>query len=360
MPPTGRRAAPARGVPTLVVLAAVVLALATVAASTTLLLRPAQSVEEWVHDRDARTVHPGAPTDDPEGLHLVLVPHPDDELSGWASLLEADRLRPVLVVLTRGDATRRCRASVLEETLQEELGEVRPVPDPTTSTEACGDARRQALRAALAEAALHTPVVDLGEAPARTVDLGSHEVEVVVGEHATLVLADLGDGRLEAGSVEQLVNEVVADPTVAPAGLPVGRVTASAYYAAEDAPADRERCGAPGLCPEGARPYVYEHADHLAVREAARALAPSSAQGSWLVTQPWDPAADVHLALPRDLYDAELALGEGRPRQARRTGTYQRIYGWLAFPDAWRPGDLPVRGDKVFLPRIQSFEVVEP
>ena len=186
------------------------------------------------------------------------------------------------------------------------------------------------------------------------------EVEVVVGEHATLVLADLGDGRLEAGSVEQLVNEVVADPTVAPAGLPVGRVTASAYYAAEDAPADRERCGTPGLCPEGARPYVYEHADHLAVREAARALAPSSAQGSWLVTQPWDPAADVHLALPRDLYDAELAMGEGRPRQARRTGTYQRIYGWLAFPDVWRPGDLPVRGDKVFLPRIQSFEVVEP
>lgn len=360
MPPTGRRAIPARRVPIPVVLAAVVLALATVAASTTLLLRPARSVEAWVHDRDVRTVQPRPPTEDPTGLHLLLVPHPDDELSGWTSLLDADQLRPVLVVLTRGDATRRCGATVFERTLRENLGEVRPVPDPTSSVEACGDARVGSLHAALAEAALHTPVVDLGGAPGRTLDVGGHRVEVLAGEHATLVLADLGDGQLEAEAVEQLALELLQDPVVAPPGLAVARITASAYYASEGAPSARDGCSTPSLCPEGERPYVYEHPDHLAVREAARALAPSSGQGSWLVTHPWDPAATVHLALPGDVYDAELGLAEGRPREARRTGSYQRIYGWLAFPDAWRPGDLPLRADEVFLPRIQSYEVVRP
>ena len=45
---------------------------------------------------------------------------------------------------------------------------------------------------------------------------------------------------------------------------------------------------------------------------------------------------------------------------AQRLGIYQRAYGWLAFPDAWRRGDLPLAGDRVLFPRVQTYEVVEP
>lgn len=65
---------------------------------------------------------------------------------------------------------------------------------------------------------------------------------------------------------------------------------------------------------------------HLATREAARALAPLAQDGSWLVTHPHDPAVDR----------------------------------WLAFPDAWRPGDLPLASNQVIFPRVQSSEVVAP
>lgn len=355
-----RRDAFARGAPAPVVLLAVCLALLGVVASTALLLRPAMSAQDWVYDRDAPVVEPQPPPRDPDGVHLVLVPHPDDELSGWASLLEGEDLRPLLVVLTHGEATTRCSARTLERRLREDLGELRPGPDPAASAEACGRARVASLRTALQEAARHTPAVDLAGAPSRTTQVGGHEVEVVAGEHATLVVADLGDRRLEADRVEALVADLLEDPALVPPGLELVRVTASAYYVPEGAGAGPGACGTPSLCPEGARPYPYDHPDHLAVREAARALAPRATQGAWLVTQPFDPAADVHLSLPRDIYEATLGLGPGRPEDAPRRGTYQRVYGWLAFPDAWRTGDLPLADDEVLFPRIQSYEVVAP
>lgn len=55
-----------------------------------------------------------------------------------------------------------------------------------------------------------------------------------------------------------------------------------------------------------------------------------------------------------------MALGSGGPDRAERIGSYQRIYGWLAFPDVWRPGDLPLDSEQVLFPRVQSFEVVRP
>lgn len=331
-----------------------------VTVSTASLLRPAMSAQEWARDRDAPTVHPEPPVGDPSGVHLVLVPHPDDELSGWTSLVQATELRPVMVLMTHGEATARCDTDVLADQLEEELGELAPDPDPSNGAGACAGARLSALRQALREAARHTPTVGLADGPTRSGLVAGHRVDVTVGANATLVIADLGDGALERSDVEELVRGIAEDPEILPPNLPVGRITASAYFAHEDVVPDRERCSASSLCPEGEHPYPYEHRDHEAVREAARSLAPLAEEGSWLVTHPYDPVASVHLALPADVYDSATALGEGPPARAERLGTYQRVYGWLAFPDVWRRGELPLHEEQVLFPRIQSYELVAP
>lgn len=347
------------GPPTAVVLLLMFLALATVAASTTFLLRPSMSPAAFALDRDVPTVAPAPPPGDPRGLHLILVPHPDDEISAWTSLVEGADLLPVLVVLTQGEGTARCTADAMERHLRPDLGEIAPQPDPShagAGSAACREARLNSFREALDAAASHTPAVRLEWSSAREVDLAGHQARVVTGSAATLVELDLGDGGLTAQAVES-VSQALLESDVLP-DLPLTRVTSSAYYATEQS--SPSPCDSLAVCPPGDTAYVYDHPDHLATREAARALAPLAQEGSWLVTHPYDPAVDRHLALPREVYDAFLGLGEGDPRDAQRLGSYQRIYGWLAFPDSWRPGDLPLASNQVIFPRVQSYEVVAP
>lgn len=345
------------------VVLALVLALATVATSTLFLLRPAVSTERWALERDVPTVQTDGHGSDPDGLHLILVPHPDDEISAWTSLQEADDLHPVIVLLTQGEATQRCSVEALGNHLQTELGELPPRPDPTAggaSSTACREARLNAFRDALHEAATHTPVVDVDWSDATTEQLGGTEGQVVRGDAATFVLLDLGDDTLTAPGVEQTVRDLLDDPDLPLPDLPLTRITSSAYYATTAEESVEAPCEVVSTCPGGERAYIYDRPDHRAVQDAARALAPLAQEGSWLVTNPYDPAATTHLALRDEVYEAFMGLGPGEPATATRIGSHQRHYGWLAFPDVWRPGDLPLDSRRVMFPRVQSYEVVAP
>lgn len=357
---------------------AVVLALVVVTVSTGFLLRPAQTVQQVALAREVPAVHSGqvVTADQARGLHLYLVPHADDELSGWTSLADGSDLYPVLVLLTQGEQTARCTPEVLATHLEVELGERPPEPDPTTGrdTPACRQARWDAFRASLGEAARHTPAVDLSGAQETTTTLGGSPAVLLRGRGATVVALDLGDGRLTPAAVVEAVEEVLALSGTALPDLPLTRVTASAYVGTgtgtDEADTDdagdiddtdaSPGCGSPALCPAGERAYEYAHEDHRATGRAARELAPRTTEGSYLVTYPSDPAATEHRALPAEVYDAFMELGPGAPDTARRLGSHQRIYGWLGFPDVWRVGDLPLQSTEVVFPRVQSYEVVAP
>lgn len=354
--PRRQRARP----PTPVILLAMLAALATVVASTSFLMRPAVTPQGFALARDVPTLSAGDPAVEPRGLHLLLVPHPDDELSAWTSLLEADDLMPVMVLLTQGEATQRCSAEVMDRHLQAGLGEVAPDPDPTTEgggSPACREARLGSFRRAMTQAATHTPAVQLDWSTSRPVDFSGLEGHVVTGPSALLIALDLGDDTLTADAVAAAARELLRSPDTGLPDLPLVRITSSAYYATDE---DTTPCDSLAVCPPGEAAYVYDRPDHLAVRDAARALAPLAQDGSWLVTHSYDPRAGRHLALPQDLYDDFMGLGPGELRTAQRLGTYQQIYGWLAFPDVWRPGDLPLQDGQVMFPRVQSYEVVAP
>lgn len=367
--PHGRPPPPLR-----MVVLALVMACLAVGASTAYLIRPPMTADEMAIARAVPPVSPQAPAgrEEATGLHLYLVPHPDDELSGWSSLLDTPGLYPLIVLLTAGEATQRCTPDGLAGHLQDDLGEVPPEPNPAAGrdTAACRDARMHSFRAALDAAADHSPVVDgLGADDLQAVDLEVGAATLTVGTHASLVTLDLGDGQLSADRVGAAVVDLLALRGDLVPDLPLSRVTASAYIArpeehraaeGEVPEGDGGACAVVPLCPEDDGPFVYEHLDHVAAHEAARALSAEAAEGAWLVTHTYDPVAGVHLALSPEMYDAFLALGPGGPDSAERVGSYQRIYGWLAFPDTWRPGDLPLQSEQVLFPRVQSYEVVRP
>lgn len=346
-----------------VVLLALLLACLTVGLTTAFLLRPAP-LDPAAVDRAAPEVRPTPPVDlaDATGLHLYLVTHPDDELSGWGSLIDAPGLYPVVVLLTEGEATQRCEPTTYRSSQRADLGEIAPDPVPDgRHGPGCRGARIDSFRTALDGLAEVSPVVaGLAGAPTSVLEVEGRRARVQRGTHATLVLLDLGDGRLTEAAVEAAARGVLGLRGTELPDLPLGRVTASAYLAPEGSSSDAQGCRWPGLCPPGERPYIYPHADHAAARKAARALAGEAREGAWLVTHPYDPQASEVRALPRELYDTVLGLGDGSPATAQRLGIYQRAYGWLAFPDEWRRGDLPLAGDRVLFPRVQTYEVVEP
>lgn len=349
-----------RALPSWVVVVIMALALLTVSASTSFLMRPTQDPQQFAMDK-IPVVAPATPPDQPRGLHVYLVPHPDDELSAWTSLLDGGDLYPVLVLLTQGEATQRCAAESIAKHLNPELGESAPHPDPRqegAASAACREARLDSFQRAVSAAADTTPLVTLDWSDAQDVKIEGQSVKVVSGPAATLLVLDMGDGTLTADAVATMVQRLLTHPDSVVPGLPVVRITSSAYYASE-ATAGNSDCQDLAMCPAGDAAYLYDHPDHLAVREAARSLATLSDE-TWLVTHPFDPAANKHLALSSGIYDQFMELGSGAPWEAQRFGSHQRIYGWLAFPDAWRTGDLPLASSQVLFPRVQSFDVVSP
>lgn len=333
-----------------------------VLATTLFLLRPATSAEALALERAVQQVSPspGRSALSAEGLHLILIPHPDDELSAWTSLMDAEHLWPVLVVLTQGEQTSRCEADI-GQFLQTDLGEDAPEPLPTTGrgTEGCRLARLNSLDRWLTEAAAATPAVaGLGEGVPTLIETIAGPARVTQGPHSALVVLDLGDRQLTMASVHQAVAATLGLDEIP--RLPLTRVTAAGYYAVVEETPDQPQCEAAVLCPADDRPFDYPHIDHETVREAARSLAADTTEGAWLVTSTYDPHATIHLALSPSLYETFMGLEGTDPQTAQRVGIFQRVYGWLAFPDVWRTGELPSERDSVMFSRVQSFEIVAP
>lgn len=340
-----------------------VMTLLTAAGATALVLRPQISVAAAAVREATDEVRPGGGTtlQEARGLHVYLVPHPDDELSAWTSLTDDEDLYPVVVLLTQGGATTRCQPERFVSRFEEELGEVAPEPRPDrdTGVAACKAARLSSFRTHLTAAAVTSPDV-AGLGAASLVELpGGVSGRYATGDGATLVVLDLPDGALTPQAARTAVEQVLAVLGPALGDLQLVRVTASAY-ATGRATEDGGRCGRPALCPANEAPFHYPNEDHLAAREAARSLAPQAQEGSWLVTSTYDPAASVFRTLPQDVYDEFMALGPGDPAEAQRLGSYQRSYGWLAFPNVWHRGDLPLASNEVLFSRVQSYEVVAP
>lgn len=314
-------------------------------------------------------------------LQLVVTPHPDDEVEGWAAIERSADVHTVWLTATRGEGTAYCDPAAHAGNLDVRLGDVAPDPSPTgPRTASCAAARLASwatflsladvpddvARAALDQDGLpHVPATATAP-PAPTVHLpGAGDALVWSGEQRTLVALDGGDGHLGVEAVRAAVRALVglraaASPLVP--DLPLERVVAAAYACS----------GTDALDGTGAANgwAVYRHPDHLAVRAAlldpalAAELAPR--RGVLVTTWPTDPVAGLTAEVAPAEYERLMGLGApvdaGDARSVRREGLVQRLYGWLGNPGGlWPPTERPVpdaSGAALVMSRVQTFVVL--
>ena len=316
-------------------------------------------------------------------LQLVVTPHPDDEVEGWAVVERSQDVHTVWLTSTHGEGTAYCDPTAHAGNLDVRLGDVAPDPSPTgPRTASCAAARLASwatflsladvpdddARAALDEDGRPPVPATATAPPARTVHLpGAGDALVRTGERRTLVALDGGDGHLRADAVRAAVRTLLcwrprAAPPVVP-DLPLERVVAAAYACS----------GTDALDGTGEANgwAVYRHPDHLAVREAlldpglAAELAPRC--GVLVTTWPSDPAASLTAEVARAEYERLMGLGPpvdpDDAASVRREGLAQRLYGWLGNPGGlWPPTELPVPdadGAALVMSRVQTFVVID-
>ncbi len=315
------------------------------------------------------------------GIHLYLTPHPDDELQGWSSLTSDLSIYPVFIVMTRGEISGRCKpeSKMSEQSLA--LGALPPPVEPTGTGETCGDARIALWNMMLDEAGKMDKSARLGNNVSEYSEtIAGRNAEVWVGSNSARISLDLGDGDLEQADVVKAVKEIIALRGSKLPDMPVSVITTSAYYNNPDVD--------PDLYSEQA--LGYPHPDHLAVTNAGIDLAPLALDGSWISTHPFDPRATHRKQINPEFYDYMMGLGDPNSDETApelwegwkvptrdltistkttalkdvpeypytnvkenknftdsgtselaalpKLGVYQRVFGWLAFPDPWVPG----------------------
>jgi hypothetical protein len=329
----------------------------------------------------------GLGDNDLAAIQIVISPHPDDELQGWAKLVDDDQVFTVFVLMSRGEATSHCNGA---KGLDRRWGERPPSPLPSQGdrgTERCASARLDSWHAFLDAATATLPggsatdglryLGDLrlgpvpGVQPPTTVDDRRGRVRVDsariwVGDRTARIALDAGDGDVMASEVQWAVRAVVAEVGKSLPDLPIRRLVSAAY--ANDSPVRGANTTAAGCrpirCDGDPRDYEYEHPDHVAVTAAVAALAHLAAEGAWLATHPHDPRATDRVPLTPRLYNALMGLGPRRGPQRdsfERTGAQQVAYGWLSFPRSyWPRGRTASAEDEVLFPRVQFFRHVRP
>ncbi|WP_337063439.1 hypothetical protein [Kineococcus sp. G2] len=319
--------------------------------------------------RTATEASPGpVRTVDGGALDLVVAPHPDDELEAWSLLAEEPGAYTVFVTLTLGEATANCDPVEVERTTQTAWGEIAPASPPQgPGTDSCKEARTASWNAfldAAAETDPHLPV--LAGVPAEPLELAGHPARVWVADGGARVAVDGGDGELTADGIAEVVRAVLALRGGRLPDLPLRRVVGASY--ANDAPDAGVNRAADGTCTdrpcEGDPRYAeYEHPDHWAVREALLTRDVGAQRGTCVATWPSDPAATRTASVPVATYEALTGLGErvdpDDPQSLAREGSFQRAYGWLAFPETyWPQTELPVpdaEGNPLIMARVQTF-----
>lgn len=272
-----------------------------------------------------------ARSDELKAASIYLIPHADDEFQLWSMFEESATDFKILVVLTRGEQTQYCEPDAWRAALQEERGELAPVPAPDGRwTTQCESARTNSLLGFLTQMGQSDPGIPGDFAAAKTfgplegdakefcrVDAGepncsagNREVTVWLDaqDRGAVVQFNLGDGDLTAQRVTWAMHALLANR--------------AEWDLAPEIPV-RSIVGA--FANDGTQPcYPYPHADHVAVHEAL-----------WNVDFGVGPQLaatclrDSRQSITRVVRQAasEAAFGEGP--DGERLGAHGRNYGWL-------------------------------
>ena len=268
-------------------------------------------------DSSAGPIHPFTGTTRSR-LSYYAVPHPDDEFQSW-SLIENDaQTYPVIITMTRGEATGYCAKSGYKG-YQPSLGELPPGNDPTYRSKSCKQNRIGSTLAFYQAMAAVDPT--LGPMPTtQTMLLGgplppgtpgygcavsSKTIEVWTGRNMALVFLDLGDGNLSSCEVQWAVSQVRRmRGTSALPNLAEHRLVAAGFRNKSN-----PNC------------YVYDHPDHRVVHQAiwnTNFMLPGGQYGRTCTTDP-------DHSLVRNVQQIQALRMNGD----MRVGAFQRIYGWL-------------------------------
>jgi len=296
----------------------------------------------------------GTDTPDDRVLDLVVSPHPDDELEAWSLIDEDQNALTVFLTMTHGEATVNCDPAEVARNTQVDWGEIAPTPDPQgPGTASCAQARIASWNAFLdsasqVEGELDDAIPTLAELDETDVELAGHPAQVWSSDAGVRIAVDGGDGELTAEQVRDTVEQALELEQVP--DLPLRRVIGAAYT--NDPPTRGDDAYA-----------LYRHPDHWAVREALLDLDLETTDGICVATWPSDPEVDLRAEVDDGTYEAFMGLGDevapGDPESVRREGSFQRVYGWLAFPRSfWTPTELPVPdadGQPLVMSRSQAF-----
>ena len=204
-------------------------------------------------------------------VELIVVPHPDDEFQTWSLVENRPDQYKVFVSLTRGEETGFCEPEIVETSLQANLDEVPPAPEPMGRwTPECAEARQSSLLGYLRQMsasdttipgdfgpmAEHIALPTDGVALCRDDDgatrcdasLRTARVWLDAQERGAVVFFDLGDGDLTQDEAAWALRSVLA------------------HRAEWGLDAD-SRVGAMigAFTNEGERCFSYPHPDHVAV-----------------------------------------------------------------------------------------------
>jgi hypothetical protein len=251
-------------------------------------------------------------------LTYYAIPHPDDEFQSW-SLIENDSASyPVMITLTRGEATGYCAAGY--PGYQPALGELPPGNDPSYQGKTCKQNRIGSTLAFFSVMCAIDPYIGpmpttketLTAAPLAVGTPGqgcaasSNQFEIWTGPNMTLVFFDLGDGNLTRCEVAWAISQTrrLRGSRHLPA-LPEKHLVAAGFRNKNN-----PNC------------YVYDHADHLAVHQAiwdTNFGLPGGQYGRTCTTD-----TDQSLVKTVSQYHVLKMLGD------QRVGAFQKIYGWLS------------------------------
>lgn len=251
-------------------------------------------------------------------ITYVVIPHPDDEFSAWGLLRNRPTDYRVFILLTHGETCGACDGSRIRPDLGERIPQPQPFLGPGSNH--CGAQRLDSWHAFLDGMAGIDP--SLGEVSPRvdTFDRGSGPFALRVGERSARVVFDGGDASL---TPEFVIDAIQRTRDLRQRRLPVD---------AED-----RIIGAAYLQHNGSRP----HPAHQAVHEVLWKHEFGLPGGQWCRTSADDPRIAESggiFAVPQDMYDKVMGVAD----DGRRTGLFQKVYGWLGFngPDnRWASGD---------------------
>jgi len=248
-------------------------------------------------------------------VDYVFIPHPDDEIEGWAAFQSDRRAYPLFIVLTRGEATVFCDVANYAAGWQPFFEELPAIPVPRVRRSGlCAQARIDSFNAFMDAMAAVDPEHDdaigrdlprTGRAPSPPPGcrVRSTQFRLWIGAHHARLVLDAGDGSLRPCHIPwalQVARNLLRLLPVRSEGNAIG----DGYYG------PRARCGA----------AAYTNSDHYAVYEAMRKMKLGVAGKQWQLVCA-DDSPSVYRVLPGSIRDFAFPS---------ITGEIERHYGWLS------------------------------